>query len=87
MVLAFFIECGCPPGQREATVSGGGMTVADFLASHQLNRIECQRCGAYYRLIGHIDEAGVERMLAPPARPSPATRRRRLASVRRHVRI
>lgn len=87
MVLAFFIQCQCPPGQCEATVGGGGLTVSDFLNSYQLTHIECQRCGSYYELIGHIDESGVERMLAPPARPKPATRRRRLASVRRHVRV
>ncbi len=58
-VLAFFIECACPTGLREASVAGGGLSSPDeFLDSYHLTHIECQTCHRYYRLVGYIDENG-----------------------------
>ena len=78
MVLAFFIECACPPDRRAATVGGGDFESAeDFLESYQLTHIECQACRTYYQLIGYIDESGVERRVGSAPEPRPASRRRR----------
>lgn len=83
MVLAFFIECSCPPDRRAATVGGGDFdSVEDFLESYQLTHIECRACGTYYNLIGYIDQSGVERMVTPQRNPAPPTRQRLLASFR-----
>ncbi|MGH8912154.1 MAG: hypothetical protein ACRDVD_06550 [Acidimicrobiia bacterium] len=83
MVLAFFIECSCPPDRRGATVGGGDFdSVEDFLDSYQLTHIECRACRTYYNLIGYIDESGVERMVAPQRMPPPPARQRLLASFR-----
>lgn len=58
-VLAFFIECSCPMGLREASVAGGGLSSPDeFRDSYHLTHIECQTCHRYYRLVGYIDEDG-----------------------------
>lgn len=81
MILAFFIECECPPDRREATVGGGDFeTVEDFFDSYQLTHIECQSCHTYYRLIGYIDESGVEKRVAAPQERTAAPPRRRLRS-------
>jgi hypothetical protein len=77
-VLAFFIECACPPDRRSAIVGAGDelKTVEDFLASYPLTHIVCGACDTYYRLIGYIDESGVERSIDPLVRPrAPAARR------------
>jgi len=61
-VLAFFIECACPADRRTATVGAGDLqSVEEFLASYSLTHIVCDACNSYYRLIGYIDQAGVER--------------------------
>jgi hypothetical protein len=61
-VLAFFIECECPPDRRSATVGAGDIqSVEEFLANYSLTHIVCQACDRYYRLIGYIDENGIER--------------------------
>lgn len=86
MVLAFYIECACPPDRRSATAGAGDLqTVEEFLASYSLTHIVCDACNSYYRLIGYIDESGVERRLDAPQHSDPvATRRgRRAASLLR----
>lgn len=71
MVLAFFIECSCPPHLRGATVGGGGLkSVEEFLGNYQLTHIECGRCGTYNRLIGYMDGDGVEHLIDSVA-PAP----------------
>ena len=61
MVLAFFIECRCPIGLREASVAGGGYSSPEeFLDDYHLTHIECPRCHTYFRLVGYIDDAGVQ---------------------------
>lgn len=61
MIVAFFIECACPPDRRAAAVGGGEFSSPEeFLASYHLTHIECLSCGEYYRLIGYIDAAGDE---------------------------
>lgn len=68
MILAFFIECRCPRDRRSATVGGGDIeSVEEFLDSYQLTHIECRSCRHYYRLIGYMDESGVERRVTPGA--------------------
>lgn len=58
-ILAFFIECACPAGLREASVAGGDLSSPDdFLDDYHLTHIECQTCHRYYRLVGYIDENG-----------------------------
>lgn len=60
-MLAFFIECACPPGRRSATVGAGDIrSVEEFIANYSLTHIVCDACNTYYRLIGFIDDAGVE---------------------------
>ena len=84
-VLAFFIECACPPDRRSAIVGAGDelKTVDDFLNSYALTHIVCQSCDTYYRLIGYIDESGVERSVEATARHEPPAHRR---ARRRHFR-
>lgn len=78
-VLAFFIECACPPDRRSATVGAGDIkSVDEFLDSYPLTHIVCQTCDTYYQLIGYIDDSGTERRVGPFAAPPPeATRRAR----------
>lgn len=79
-MLAFFIECACPPERRSATVGAGDelKTVEDFLSNYALTHIVCGSCDTYYRLIGYIDESGIERTVGSVAAPPPeATRRGR----------
>lgn len=77
MVLAFFVECECPPDRRAATIGGGGLaSVDDFMKSYPLTHIECGSCRTYYRLIGWIDESGVERPVTPLVEASPRPRKR-----------
>lgn len=77
-VLAFFIECACPPDRRSAIVGAGDelKTVDDFLNSYPLTHIVCQACDTYYRLIGYIDESGIERSVEHVADPAPPAVRR-----------
>jgi len=82
MVLAFFIECACPPGRRSATVGAGEhQSVDEFLADYSMTHIACEACHSYYRLIGFIDSDGnetrVDGHLQAPAEM--ARKRRRLA--------
>ncbi|CAN5749230.1 hypothetical protein BH23ACT5_BH23ACT5_24110 [soil metagenome] len=80
MILAFFIECECPPDRRAATVGGGEFSsVEEFLESYQLTHIECWSCRNYYRLIGYMDETGVERAVSREVEAPPRPRRRRLS--------
>jgi hypothetical protein len=72
MVLAFFIECSCPPHRRGAIVGGGDFSsVEEFLQSYQLTHIVCQSCDSYYQLIGYMDEHGKEHLVDAPERPEP----------------
>jgi hypothetical protein len=83
MIVAFYIECACPPDRREARVAGGDFdSIDDFLNNYQLTHIECRACGSYYQLIGYIDENGEERMVAPPVRTGLPARQRLLSSFR-----
>jgi hypothetical protein len=83
MILAFFIECDCPPDRRAATVGGGDFeSVEEFLDSYQLTHIECQACHTYYQLIGYIDENGVEKRVARADRPQTSPRQRLRESFR-----
>lgn len=76
-MLAFFIECACPPEHRSATVGAGDLqTVEEFLSTYTLTHIVCDACNAYFRLIGYIDEAGVERRVDLVAAHSPISTRR-----------
>lgn len=82
VVLAFFIECACPPERRSATVGAGQhQSVEEFLADYSLTHIVCQTCNSYYRLIGFIDSDGnetrIESQLQAPVEV--ARKRRRLA--------
>lgn len=88
-VLAYFIECACPPERRSATVGAGDMeTVEDFLNSYALTHIVCGSCDSYYRLIGFIDESGVERSVDQLDLPRlEAARRGRRAAARRTLRL
>lgn len=87
MIVAFFIECACPPDRRVAAVGGGDFaSPEEFLASYQLTHIECLSCGEYYRLIGYIDAAGTEHRIEVPRDQREVVRRRikdRLISARR----
>lgn len=87
MILAFFIECSCPPDRRAATVGGGDFeSVEDFLDSYQLTHIECQSCNTYYQLIGYIDEDGVEKRVARHDEAETPSRQRLRSSFRpRHL--
>jgi len=81
MILAFFIECSCPPDRRAATVGGGDFaSVEDFFDSYQLTHIECQSCNTYYQLIGYIDEDGVEKRVARHDEAETSSPRQRLRS-------
>lgn len=81
MVLAYFIECSCPPDRRSATVGAGDLTsVVDFLKSYPLNHIVCQTCDSYYELIGWIDEAGTEYRANFEPRSDPRRKGKRLTS-------
>lgn len=88
-VLAYFIECACPPDRRSATVGAGDMeTVEDFLNSYPLTHIVCGSCDSYYRLIGFIDESGVERSVDRLDLPEmESTRRGRRAAANRLLRL
>ncbi|HEX2153890.1 MAG TPA: hypothetical protein VHL52_07925 [Acidimicrobiia bacterium] len=82
-MLAFFMECACPPDGRSLTVGAGELaSVEEFLDSYPLTHIVCQSCDSYYQLIGYIDQDGVERRVGPSIEPSLSrTRRgRRMAS-------
>lgn len=83
MVLAYFIECACPPDRRSATVAAGALqSVEEFLKNYQLTHIVCQTCDSYYQLIGYIDQNGVERRVETylEARMPPTRRGRRMAT-------
>lgn len=83
MILAFFIECNCPRDRRSATVGGGEFdTVEEFLDSYHLTHIECRSCRSYYRLIGYMDESGVERRVAPETRMTPQPKGRFVSLLR-----
>lgn len=87
VVLAFFIECACPPDRRSATVGAGEVkTVEDFLDSYELTHVVCGSCDAYFQLIGWIDEGGVEhsveRVTDPRAELTGRIRRRLASSLR-----
>lgn len=88
MVLAFFIECACPPARRGATVGAGEhQTVESFLGDFSLTHIVCQACNSYYRLIGYIDSDGRETRVDPVG-VSPvadARKRRRMAMASRRT--
>lgn len=78
------MECACPPDRRSVTVGAGEMqTVDEFLANYSLTHIVCDACNSYYRLIGYIDETGVERAVASVQVSDPvAARRGRRAHLR-----
>lgn len=73
MILAFNIECGCPIGLRELSVSAGDYTtVEEFTSNYHLTHIECPRCHRYMRLVSYIDVEGVEHeIVSESVRPSP----------------
>ncbi|MFP3914636.1 MAG: hypothetical protein ACLFWM_07150 [Actinomycetota bacterium] len=80
-MLAFFIECACPPDRRSATVGAGDIqTVEEFLQSYSLTHIVCDACNSYFRLIGFIDEHGVEQRVDGGEQQVAATRRGRRAA-------